>query len=111
MNVLVTGGRYYSNDLMVYEALDEAKPTIVVNGGATGADTLSTRWCDMNGVPCAIFPPAWTKLSRAGGMIRNKWMLQFIEIELVLAFPGNRGTEGMIRLAEAENIHVKRIGW
>lgn len=46
----------------------------------------------------------------AAGPIRNQHMLDIGKPDVVLAFPGGRGTEDMIRRAEKAGVPVKRIG-
>jgi hypothetical protein len=74
------------------------RKSIVITGGARGADHLAEKWCYTNGVHCAVVTPLWEHYSHGAGPLRNGAML-LLEPELVLAFPGGRGTADMIRQA------------
>ena len=46
MRVLVCGGRNYNNYSRVKEVLEglDPKPTVIIEGGAFGADTMAYNW-------------------------------------------------------------------
>jgi len=108
MRLLVTGGRKYSDKKAVYGILDKLEPTLVIHGGATGADRLAARWAYEKCVPCACFVAPWETAHKAAGPMRNHWMLEYGEPDKVLAFPGGSGTENMIKQAEKAGIKVWR---
>lgn len=54
------------------------------------------------------YPADWEKHGRAAGPIRNEKMLIVGTPDMVLAFPGGRGTADMIRKAEAAGLPVRR---
>ncbi len=82
---------------------------VLIHGDARGAD----RWCAVRGkdIGCSIlaFPAAWDVHGRAAGAIRNARMLAEGKPDLVLAFPGGRGTADMVRRAERAGVPVRRI--
>lgn len=81
----------------------------VVHGAARGADTIAANWARENGLRCYAYPADWTRHGRSAGHIRNRQMLNHEDgIDLVVAFPGGKGTAGMIKLAEKANIPVIR---
>lgn len=115
MRLLVCGGRYYANKKRVAEELEKwIRPgdlqSIVIHGGAAGADTLAAVWCQQNGVHAARVDALWdwTRPVKAAGPRRNTVML-LLEPELVLAFPGGGGTADMVIQAERAGLDVRRI--
>lgn len=110
MRVLVTGGRNFLDRPAVYAALDEVKDGLecVIVGDATGADNFAWSWCVQNQIPCRRFWADWLTHGKAAGPIRNQQMLVEGKPDLVLAFPGGRGTEDMVRRAERAGVEVKR---
>ena len=109
--VLVCGGRNFADQEAVYASLAEAQPDLVIHGGAGGADSFAARWCNLNGIPSMVFRPCWEKFKLAAGPIRNGWMLTFGQPDVVLAFPGGRGTADMVRQAEQAGVPVRRWDW
>lgn len=107
MRVLVCGGRDYGEWKTVHARLSELKPSVIINGGAPGADRLASRWADINGVPLVEYPALW-KQGRKAGPMRNAFMLADSRAEMVLAFPGGNGTQDMIQKAEAAGLPVRR---
>lgn len=111
MIVLVCGGRNFYNKSLLYSALKAApfEITKIVNGGANGADKLSTIWAKEKGIPYVEYPAEWNKYGRRAGPIRNAEMLELENIDYVIAFPGGKGTEDMIKRAEAKGIKVLKV--
>lgn len=100
--ILVTGGRAYADRERLNQTLDalhrEHRFTRLVHGGARGADTLAGEWAVRNDVPMTVYPADWS-MGRGAGHIRNAEMLAASNPHLVVAFPGGRGTAGMVKLA------------
>lgn len=109
MKVLVCGGRGYDDQQTVFAALDEyaAGATLIIAGGAPGADTLAVRWAGSRNIPSTVFPARWNEYGKAAGMIRNRQMLVEGKPDLVIAFPGGNGTLNMIKLATFAGVKVK----
>ena len=111
--VLICGGRKYEDRTVLYGALDRlhaARPfTLVIAGGARGADTLAAEWAAERGVPIQVYMAEWERLGRKAGPIRNQRMLDEGKPDLVVAFPGGRGTAGMMALARAAGVEVVQI--
>lgn len=74
-----------------------------------GADFLAQRWALVRGLASMEFIASWTKFGKAAGPIRNEWMLKYGQPDLVVAFPGGRGTENMVKLADEAGVEVRRV--
>ena len=106
IRLLVCGGRGYDNWPVVRRELDANQPVaFLIHGGASGADRLAGKWADVNGVPTIVFPANWRQGKKAGPM-RNQLMIDEGKPDLVIAFPGGRGTDDMVRRARAAGVHV-----
>lgn len=109
--VLITGGRDYRKVTHVWLVLDQLnhyKPiTRVVQGGATGADGAARGWATSRGVECTTVDADWNAHGRAAGPIRNQRMLDEHEPDVVVAFPGGRGTKDMVTRAKACGFRVE----
>lgn len=110
MRVLVCGGRTFDNWRIVRGTLNklDPAPTVIIQGGAPGADSLAAKYADVHGIPLVTYPALW-KQGRKAGPIRNAFMLQDSRPDIVVAFPGGRGTDNMIKLAETANVFVLKI--
>ena len=80
--------------------------SLVIAGGARGADTLGAEWAKGQGIPCEVYMADWEGLGRKAGPIRNQRMLDEGKPDLVVAFPGGRGTADMVRRAHAAGLAV-----
>lgn len=96
----------------VHEVLAPLAPDVVIHGGATGADSLAGRWALDNAVEQSVFSVSkadWDKHGKAAGPLRNARMLAEGKPNLVVAFPGGRGTEDMKRRARAAGVEVREV--
>ncbi len=108
--VLVCGGRDFNDDEFMDIALTGltfVKPiSLIIHGGARGADSLAGKWAEREGVEVKEFRAEWNKYGRRAGYIRNVRMAEEGEPDLVVAFPGGRGTDMMIDIAKKKGISV-----
>lgn len=114
MRVLVCGGRYYDDRDTVYRTLDaiHAKTPIscIIGGGAMGADLLGAVWSVSRHIAhFKRFDAEWALHGKKAGPIRNQKMLDEGKPDLVVAFPGGRGTADMVRRARAAGTKIKLI--
>lgn len=114
IDVCVCGGRQYNDRQFVNNTLDELHRTktirIVMHGDAAGADHLAHDWAFNNDIPVMIFRANWAKYGKSAGPLRNGQMTKVGKPNIVIAFPGGRGTENMIKTAEQFCIDVQRVG-
>ena len=114
VRVLVCGGRQFDDRDMLNAALDklhhERVFSLVISGGAPGADSLAEAWAKAAGVACKVYNADWETLGRKAGPIRNEQMLVEGRPDLVVAFPGGRGTAHMVRIAREAGIEVIDLG-
>jgi hypothetical protein len=110
MKILVCGGRAYAGKQRLFLVLDrlhaERPITLVIQGGATGADALAGQWATRRGIPQKIYRAEWKLHGKAAGMIRNRQMLEEGHPDLVVAFPGGSGTANMVGLARKAGVEV-----
>ena len=113
LRVLVCGGRDYTDRDRVYRELDAVRrrrnDITVLEGGAFGADYYARGWCMSGGALCETYEADWQAHGRAAGPIRNQEMLDEGKPDLVIAFPGGRGTADMIRRARAAGVEVVEV--
>jgi hypothetical protein len=113
ISVLVCGGRDYRDFDRVMDTLDliHCKRRIhrIIHGGASGADKYAEVWASRNDIICSRYPAQWDRYGKEAGPLRNQQMIDQEKIDMVLAFPGGRGTADMIRRATEAGLRIKEI--
>jgi hypothetical protein len=110
IRVLVTGGRDYADSETVWAVLGELLPiAALAHGQARGADSLADYWASQHGVPVYGYPADWSRHGRAAGAIRNRQMLDDFRPDLVVAFPGGKGTRDMVARARRADVRVLTV--
>lgn len=128
MKVIIAGGRYYDftpRDISILDELhDKYKFTKVLSGGCSriiaitdnlgqktrkrvGADYCGEQWAKSRDIPVHRFTADWSKYGKKAGMIRNGTMS--VHADMLIAFPGGRGTSDMIRKAESKSLIVYTV--
>lgn len=109
MRVLICGGRDFTDHKLLEGTLDKYAITAIINGGARGADALSTLYARVKSIPLEIHYARWDLHGKAAGPIRNQRMLDEGRPDLVLAFPGGIGTNDMVQRAIKAGVKVIQI--
>lgn len=135
MRVLVCGGRDYGRmpnwyppeqasrlsaiaskqSFLLRETLDDFHKTLgpftdLIHGAAPGADAHAAQWALKNRLTINSWKADWKRHGKAAGPIRNQQMIDNGKPDLVIAFPGGRGTADMIARAKAASIKLIEIG-
>jgi predicted Rossmann-fold nucleotide-binding protein len=129
MRVVVCGGRHYRNAEFVFRKLNELHAEKhfrdLMQGGATGADSLARDWAlTKPEIVMWVVRADWTDLSHPDAVIRvrqngtkydakaghrrNRKMLAWLP-DLVVAFPGGKGTADMVEQARAADVKVIEV--
>ncbi len=115
MKVMVTGSRTWRDYPRIRDVIadvNESTPiSLVIHGGATGADMLADRACRSLRIPTELFLPNWRSEGRKAGVIRNITMIDQLP-DQVLAFRSrgeSRGTDHAIHHATKRGIPVKVV--
>lgn len=113
MKVLVCGDRNWQDLNVVHDRLEKLpKGTIIIQGGATGADHHAKISAERLEHHIVEVPALWNVHGKAAGPIRNRVMLDLDPV-LVIAFhsnlPGSRGTADTVREAKRRGIPVEVI--
>jgi hypothetical protein len=121
MRVLVCGGRRYADPICIWKTLDQIARDrgcirLIIDGASDdvtgpyiGADYWANQWALARGIPTVRCHAEWKQHGKAAGPIRNRKMRDEYKPDLVVAFPGGHGTEGMVALAEEGGIEVIRL--
>jgi hypothetical protein len=118
LTIVVCGGRRYDDGARVWRALDGLHERFGIEllghgasgsrrfGKVVGADLHAHDWAVEVGVEVEAFPARWDDHGRAAGPRRNRRMLEAMVPDLVVAFPGSRGTEDCVGAAKQRGIRV-----
>lgn len=118
--VLVCGGRDYLEHLHVCDSLDtihQRTPiAVLIHGDADGADFCASLWAAQAGIEESRYPADWKTHGKSAGPIRNQQMLEEGKPDLVVAFPGGRGTADMVRRSKLAGVPIWQVtkdsgGW
>jgi hypothetical protein len=124
--ILVCGGRQYGGDYYLSlaktldsicedrkwttEVEDQSKvflPRVhIIAGGARGVDTLAVDWAACRYCSFTIFPADWETYGKSAGAIRNGRMITEGKPDLVVVFPGGKGTENMEKQAQKAGLEI-----
>lgn len=112
--IVVTGGRDYHRHYRINNILTEIQPSLVVQGGARGADRGAEMWAQKNAVPCLRVPADWELHGKSAGPKRNGLMIDMAKglaesmgaMLVVLAFEGGPGTANCVRCAKTMGIRT-----
>lgn len=97
----------------IFEVLDglglDPVETTVVHGGAKGLDDLVGQWAQSRGFAVTVYPANWDKWGKAAGTKRNWQMLLDGPSDLVVAFPGGKGTQHMRGAAKRKGVPLLEV--
>lgn len=110
MKLAVIGSRDFNDQKLLEKTLDKLNETwqisVVVSGGARGADSLAETWAKKNKIETLIFKPDWDTFGKSAGYRRNLDIIT--NSDKVLAFQVNksRGTQHSIDIAKKQGKEV-----
>lgn len=111
--IAVTGGRDFNGIPIVTWAFDTiglCGDDTLVHGGCRGADDLCARVAYFNyGAETEAYYADWKRYGRAAGPKRNRQMLES-GIDMLIAFPGGKGTLNCVMTAKSLGIPVMEVG-
>lgn len=105
--IIVTGSRDWADSEAIGLVLTNACPSLVVQGGARGADRMALEWAKDNGVAHETFHANWRQYGKIAGRVRNCRMLDAFPEAKVVAFPlDGPGTKHCIAEAQRRGMSV-----
>lgn len=121
LRILVTGDRHWVDFKTIAREIERVfharqdlhapEQVLIIEGGASGADSHAARVAELAGYRCQEFPAQWDKYGRAAGPIRNQQMIDEGRPDIVLAFHSDlaksKGTKDMVFRANKAGIVVK----
>lgn len=112
MRVGVIGSRNFNNYALLRDTLDnilsKKSISLIVSGGAKGADALSEVWATQNSIETLIFKPNWS-LGKSAAAIRNQKIVENSDIIVAFWDGISKGTKMTIDMATSRNIKVLNV--
>lgn len=112
MRVIIAGSRSITDPRILQQAINICgwTPTVVLSGGARGADFLGEIWAMEHGVPLERFPAEWATLGLRAGIVRNCVMAEQADALIALWDGMSHGTAHMIQQAYKRRlrVHIER---
>jgi len=121
--VLICGDRAWSTRAPIenfLRTLPDAGRTVVITGGASGADTIAADTATHLGHRSIVMAPPWRHYGKRAGPLRNGWMLDALRLHMngyphaqcdVHAFHSDiarsKGTADMLSKARAAGIRYE----
>lgn len=107
--IAITGGRDYTNWVCLTEQMDAHfswDDQLLVGDCPTGADLMARCWAEGREIPMALYEAEWEKYGLRAGPLRNEEMIVGGSAELLLAFPGGKGTASATGIARRAGIEI-----
>lgn len=108
MRTIIAGSRSATDIMDLYLLLNEIDfiPSVVLCGGANGADTLGEVYARSKKITIEYYYPDWELHGKRAGILRNMAMGDNAEALLALWNEESRGTKHMIEYARSKNLIV-----
>ena len=113
MIIGITGSRKFTDTACMEQAILEMKPSLLLTGGATGADTMAENIAKKHGIPCKVFLPKFktdpkTPYHPRWYLERNKEIVDACDV-LLAFFAGekSKGTEYTVEYAKKISKPIK----
>lgn len=119
MRILVCGGRDFTDHVTFNRWMarfvsdydgEYDDNTVIIHGGAKGADTLAGLFAKMFGLKCEVYYANLAAFGNSAGPIRNHQMLDEGKPDYVVAFKGGKGTAHMVKIAQEAGLKVLLVG-
>jgi predicted Rossmann fold nucleotide-binding protein DprA/Smf involved in DNA uptake len=109
MRVGIVGSRDFTDADQILDIITSFPPgTVIVSGGAAGADTIAAACAERCGLAVEIHPALWDKHGKRAGFMRNRVIVA--NVDRVIAFFGpsgiTPGTYSTVRLALEARVPV-----
>lgn len=120
--VLVVGGRDYLDRRRIAEALAEFDDAgaVLMSPGGSGAEAIAEGfWRHTVERPVVIASTPWARVGRPAGQMTTSTILKgnilsphaAITPEVVIVFPGGKGSTFAVQEARRHGIEVRKVGW
>jgi hypothetical protein len=109
MKLAIVGSRDFNDYEYLKKVLEPIrdKVSLIISGGAKGADTLGERYAKENNIPVQIFYPDWNKFGKSAGFKRNVDIVNNCDAVVAFQINDSKGTQHTINIAKEKGKKVK----
>lgn len=100
MKTAVIGSRSFNDYMFMKEVLRFYTITLLISGGAKGADKLAERYADEHNIKKSIYLPDWEKHPKTAGILRNNLIVSAAELVIAFWDGQSKGTKYTIERAK-----------
>lgn len=107
MRVIIAGSRMCSLtvcELSLIIVESKFNPSVIISGGARGADALGEAWAAVTQTKCEKYPADWDKYGKSAGYKRNEQMASNADALIALWDGESKGTKHMIDIANKREL-------
>jgi len=111
MKVAIIGSREFDDYELLCKSLEKVKDkiTLIISGGARGADSLAERFALENNIPIRIFKPDWDRKGKIAGILRNQDIVNNCDVVIAFWNYTSKGTEHALNYADTIGKPIKII--
>lgn len=115
MKIAIIGSRTFNNYELLRQSLDEfsfeanADISLIVSGGAKGADSLGERYAQENDIETLIFLPDWKKHGKGAGFVRNQLIIDNSDFVIAFWDGKSKGTLSSINIAKKQKKGIRIV--
>jgi hypothetical protein len=111
MKVAVIGSRTFNDYTLLKKTLDDIPGlSVIISGGAKGADSLAEQWAQEKGIETMVFKPDWAKYGRGAGVVRNRLIIEDCDCCIAFWDGVSKGTKSSIdhcnKLNKKITVHI-----
>ena len=102
MRIAIVGSRGIQN----YDLKKHIPPdtTLIVSGGVTGVDMLAEKYADEHGIEKLIFKPEYQRYGKSAPLIRNKMIVDSVDLVIAIWDGSSAGTRFTIDYAKRRGV-------
>lgn len=78
----------------------------MIHGGRSETDLLAHAWAEQQGIATEVFAADWRRQGMGAGPASQQRMLEDGHPDMLVAFPGGRGTPDLIESARARGLNI-----
>jgi len=104
----IVGSRGFTDYALLCRVVGQVKGnvSIIVSGGAKGADTLAEKYARERGIELIVYPPNWALYGKSAGFRRNQTIVAHSDAIVAFWDGASRGTAHTIECARLAGVPV-----